>query len=504
MPKMVVQRGLASWPSELTEVQREMIHSNHELHYDSTTALGTSVQLEQTTLPAHNCVLPEIPVQEIPNDENVVEWRNTFNMRQVILSNLSNSQMGSRLTFRPHTHLPMNRIRGRCITSAAKSLDILRLNIQAAVNKELDLVIKKYLEKFFQPAVDNIRNNLGAGSVTEDHIREVCRQILEDAKQMYCSGPQSRGSSPSNELSDSETGSISDHRFGRPATRSPLLRRRKESDTDSETSQSARRKRSKTRLPSGLCDRTIPIKIPKSDSSRSEGSKLDPSRILKETLFVMGARANKVLGFGQTRGRLYMKHPGLLRYTGDQEDKEWLLRHNLMSPTGGKAYIMILDDIRELAETEEYRNSPNLLLHELKGFEAPEFMLRKIRAFLSHMQTDTLDSKKLMPVDFCDNSQTNFAMIHGRFSLGNDCVSSAMTPPATVLDSGPPTPSDALDLLDCPTLASQGSDSSPGPVRTLDSSPSLPLQQQIAGYSSTLSALLAGHVGGDSSQGGLE
>lgn len=75
------------------------------------------------------------------------------------------------------------------------------------------------LQKFFQPAVDNIRNNLGNGSVTEEHIREVCRQILEDAKQMYSSSPQSRGSSPSNELSDSETGSIGDYRFGRPSTR---------------------------------------------------------------------------------------------------------------------------------------------------------------------------------------------------------------------------------------------------------------------------------------------
>lgn len=66
-------------------------------------------------------------------------------------------------------------------------------------------------------------------------------------------------------------------------------------------------------------------------------------------------RANKVLGFGQTRGRLYNKHPGLVRYTGDQEDKEWLAKNNLMPPSGGKAYIMILEDIKELAETEEYR-----------------------------------------------------------------------------------------------------------------------------------------------------
>lgn len=66
-------------------------------------------------------------------------------------------------------------------------------------------------------------------------------------------------------------------------------------------------------------------------------------------------RANKALGFGLTRGRLYIKHPELFRYSGDQEDKEWLVRHSLMPPTGGKAYLMIVEDISELAEADEYR-----------------------------------------------------------------------------------------------------------------------------------------------------
>lgn len=62
-----------------------------------------------------------------------------------------------------------------------------------------------------------------------------------------------------------------------------------------------------------------------------------------------------MLGFGQTRGRLYIKHPELFKYCGDQEDKEWLSRHNLMPAVGGKAYLMVLEDIQELAKTDEYR-----------------------------------------------------------------------------------------------------------------------------------------------------
>ena len=44
----------------------------------------------------------------------------------------------------------------------------------------------------------------------------------------------------------------------------------------------------------------------------------------------------QALGFGQTRGRLYIKHPELFKYSGDQTDKEWLAKANLMATTGGK------------------------------------------------------------------------------------------------------------------------------------------------------------------------
>lgn len=66
-------------------------------------------------------------------------------------------------------------------------------------------------QKFFQPAVKNIRANLGKDSVSEDHIKVVCRQMLEDAKIMYRSYSISRDSSPF-EGSDSEVSF--DNRFG--------------------------------------------------------------------------------------------------------------------------------------------------------------------------------------------------------------------------------------------------------------------------------------------------
>ena len=50
----------------------------------------------------------------------------------------------------------------------------------------------------------------------------------------------------------------------------------------------------------------------------------DPSRITTETQFMMGAEANKAVGLGNARGRIYTKHPELFKYSGDAEDKQWL------------------------------------------------------------------------------------------------------------------------------------------------------------------------------------
>lgn len=58
------------------------------------------------------------------------------------------------------------------------------------------LTVIIFLQKFFQPAINNIRNNLGKDSVGEEHIKEVCRQMLEEAKLMYKVSLSSRDSSP--------------------------------------------------------------------------------------------------------------------------------------------------------------------------------------------------------------------------------------------------------------------------------------------------------------------
>lgn len=43
------------------------------------------------------------------------------------------------------------------------------------------------------------------------------------------------------------------------------------------------------------------------------------------------------------------------QYLGDQEDKQWLCERHYMPATGGKSYIVIVDDIRQLAASDEYK-----------------------------------------------------------------------------------------------------------------------------------------------------
>ena len=62
-------------------------------------------------------------------------------MRPLTLGALSLGRPSSR-----PVQTPLSKMRCRGITSATKSLDILRQNLQASINKEIDMVIKKYLE----------------------------------------------------------------------------------------------------------------------------------------------------------------------------------------------------------------------------------------------------------------------------------------------------------------------------------------------------------------------
>lgn len=242
--------------------------------------------------------------------------------------------------------------------------------------------------------------------------------------------------------------------------------------------------------------------------SKREGPKWDPDRVTCKTQFIMGAKANKILGYAQTRGRLYVRHPELLRYSGDQEDKEWLAGQNLMPPSGGKAYLMFFDDIKELTQSDDYKNNPYLQLNELRGFEVPPFMLNKIRAFMEEVRTD----KK--PTDNFDYQTASNAVVESSPStsdtmqlLESQSVSTTSSKQSENLIHIPEvSPSSNNSFISSHLTQSSGSLLSPGMLMTLsggeisnNNSTIMILHDHIQNHSS-LSSLLSGHICSDNSQ----
>ncbi|CAH2074281.1 unnamed protein product, partial [Iphiclides podalirius] len=213
--------------------------------------------------------------------------------------------------------------------SANKSLDMLRQTIQSAVSREIDQIIRKYLEKFFVPAVNNIRLNLGDESVGEDQVKAVCRAMLDATRLLYTT--PSRPTSSSNETGESDT--TADSKFAKQSNfQCPSQSKRKESEID--THLSSINKKLKQEQMSDNASSPLP------PPALRDPEKWNPARLTQDTLFIMGSHAHKVLGLGNARGRLYTRHADLLRYPADTADKEWIASHNLVNAVGGKTYIM--------------------------------------------------------------------------------------------------------------------------------------------------------------------
>lgn len=238
-----------------------------------------------------------------------------------------------------------NRTRGSTV-SANKALELVRAALQPSLNAEIEAVLKSYQE-MFRMAAHNIKDNTSE-SVSEEQIKAVLRRSLDEAKLLFRVDTKPHHS---------------DRRYDRGGSPAIVKKKRVRPDVDKESDGS-------------------PPKINKVDT-KAITSKWDPDSITEDTEFIMGVKANKALGFAATRGKLYYRHPELFKYSGDSDDKLWLFEQNELPITGGKAFLMIADDIRKLADHQDYRNNEGLNLEEIKGFKVPSKMVEKMK---SHMR----------------------------------------------------------------------------------------------------------------------
>uniref|UniRef100_A0ABK0L5S3 Deoxynucleotidyltransferase terminal-interacting protein 1 n=1 Tax=Rattus norvegicus TaxID=10116 RepID=A0ABK0L5S3_RAT len=226
--------------------------------------------------------------------------------------------------------------------------------------------------KFFQKAALNVRDNVGEEVDAEQLIQEACRSCLEQAKLLFSDGEKV---------------------IPRLAHELPGIKRGRQAEEESHRGSPIPKKR-KGRPPGHVLsnDRAAAGMVwkPKScEPIRREGPKWDPARLNESTTFVLGSRANKALGMGGTRGRIYIKHPHLFKYAADPQDKHWLAEQHHMRATGGKmAYLLIEEDIRDLAASDDYRGCLDLKLEELKSFVLPSWMVEKMRKYMETLRTE--------------------------------------------------------------------------------------------------------------------
>ncbi|XP_074012918.1 deoxynucleotidyltransferase terminal-interacting protein 1 isoform X1 [Numenius arquata] len=254
-------------------------------------------------------------------------------------------------------------------TDPAVSMDLLRAVLQPSINEEIRAVFNKYM-KFFQKAAINVRDNVGEEVDPEQLIQETCRSCLEQAKLLFSDGKKVVPRLP-HEQGVQKRARQMDEELNRRG--SPIPKKRK--------GRPPAQSLSNDRGVSGMAAWKLKV----SEPVRRDGPKWDPSRLTETTTFVLGSRANKALGMGGTRGRLYIKHPHLFKYAADPQDKHWLAEQQHMRATGGKmAYLLIEEDIRDLAASDDYRDSVDLRLEELKPFVPPAWMTEKMQ---KHMET---------------------------------------------------------------------------------------------------------------------
>ncbi|XP_007443752.1 deoxynucleotidyltransferase terminal-interacting protein 1 [Python bivittatus] len=230
------------------------------------------------------------------------------------------------------------------------------------------------LLKFFQKAAGNVRENVGEDVDTEQLIQETCRSCLEQAKLLFCDGKRPVARVPHEVPAVKRARPLEDEVSQQG---SPIPRKRK----GRPPGQSQPGDRGALGVSTGKTKSCEPV--------QRDGPKWDPLRLTETTSFVLGSRANKALGMGGTRGRLYIKHPHLFKYAADPQDKHWLAQEQYMRATGGKmAYLLLEEDIQDLAASDEYRSSQDLKLDELKPFTIPSWMIVKMQRYMKTLRSE--------------------------------------------------------------------------------------------------------------------
>lgn len=83
---------------------------------------------------------------------------------------------------------------------------------------------------------------------------------------------------------------------------------------------------------------------------------------------------------GAARGSIYSKHPLTFRYACDRQDKMWLSRVGHLPKFGVKAFLMLANQVRQLADPQKAATPQQKRLQRdpLPEFTLPLWFFKKV------------------------------------------------------------------------------------------------------------------------------
>lgn len=186
----------------------------------------------------------------------------------------------------PTSQVAFARAQSSTLNDPSQAMDLLRSVLQPAINEEIRKVLQTYSDLYFTPGMKNAVANLGKDKVSDRLVDDVCISALEHAKSIYVKADKVKKSKKSKRKRQDDQPLYLDKRGRNEVPVQP-------------------------KAPRPYTDLILVSKTGK--PVRREGPKWDSERLRPDTLFILGSKANKGLGFGQTRGRLYIKHPELFK-----------------------------------------------------------------------------------------------------------------------------------------------------------------------------------------------
>lgn len=280
----------------------------------------------------------------------------------------------------PSSHMAMARCKSSTLNDPKQALDLIRSLVQNELNEKVHIIMQEYVEAVFQPAIQNIRRNglLLVGDNQENALlEEVCCSALDHAKDMFKVVNR-------NKVVEADSASTNNGQALITASMATRLAVKRKLTRSMEASSEKAKKRIKSDLP---------LVTPEGKPIRREGPKWDAKRINSNTLFILGSKACKLLGY-KRGSRLYYTHASLFKYTLDQEDKERLIEAAVIPANcvGSKVNILVAEDVLEIAENMDL--APNEILGQ--SFKCPPNMIDKMKIFIDLVKTDPGESDEML------------------------------------------------------------------------------------------------------------